>query len=91
MKFEWDEAKNERNIAQHHIDFVEAKLSFEGNVLAFVDDRRDYGETRIVAIGLAEGRELTVVYTMRGDVVRIISARRARRDERRAYREKYPE
>jgi hypothetical protein len=50
-----------------------------------VDDRRDYGEDRIQVIGLSAGRVLFVVYTRRGDVIRVISARRANRDERKAY------
>ncbi|MFQ6027148.1 MAG: BrnT family toxin [Dehalococcoidia bacterium] len=59
-------------------------------MLEFIDHRRDYGETRIIAIGVAPGRELTVVYTLRGDVKRLISARRASLREKRRYRETYP-
>jgi hypothetical protein len=87
MDFEWDERKSQANIAKHGVDFDEATGIFEGFVLVKIDDRREYGETRIAATGVAEGRELFVVYTIRGAVRRIISARRARRDERRAYRQ----
>ncbi len=90
MNFEWDEGKNEANVAKHGVDFDEAIGMFDGPVLESIDDRRDYGETRIAATGVAQGRELLVVYTMRGEVRRIISARRARRNERRAYRQTYP-
>jgi hypothetical protein len=90
IDFEWDQGKNEANIAKHGIDFDEAIGIFEGFVLERVDNRRDYGEVRIAATGVAEGRELAVVYTIRGEVRRIISARRARRNERRAYRQTYP-
>ena len=90
MDFEWDERKNEANIAKHGVDFDEATGIFKGSVLERIDNRRDYGEPRITAIGLMEGMELFVVYTMRGEVRRIISARRARRNERRAYRQTYP-
>jgi uncharacterized protein len=54
------------------------------------DDRRTYGETRFRVYGIVEDRLLCVVYTMRGDRVRIISARRANRAERRTYRQIQP-
>ncbi len=87
MDFEWDEAKDEANIAKHGISFDEATGIFNGPILQREDSRRDYGETRFTAIGITEGKELFVAYTMRGQVVRIISARRSRRDERRTYRQ----
>ena len=90
MDFEWDDAKNEANISRHSIDFTRAKEIFEGPLVEYIDDRHDYGEARIIAIGLAEGMEMTVVYTPRGESVGIISARRANRRERRTYYETYP-
>ena len=53
--------------------------------IEFLDDREDYGEDRFVIIGMTEGRLLTVVYTLRADKARIISARRAEPRERRRY------
>ncbi len=85
MDFEWDPAKNAANIAKHGIDFDDACRMFDGPTLEKVDDREEYRETRVAAIGMVEGRELYVVYTMRGERCRIISARRANRDERQAY------
>ena len=85
MDFEWDPSKNAANIARHGIDFDEACRIFDGPTLEQVDDRQDYRETRIAAIGTVEGRELYVVYTMRGERCRMISARRANRYERQAY------
>ena len=90
MAFEWDAAKNAANIAKHRIDFEEAIRIFDGPVLEKADDRREYGEVRIVAFGVVDNRELAVVYTMRGERRRIISARRAHNRERKAYREAYP-
>jgi uncharacterized DUF497 family protein len=90
ITYEWDEAKNAANIAKHRIDFDEAVRIFEGPVLENIDRRRDYGEVRIVAFGEVDGRELTVVYTMRGENPRIISARRSYKNERRTYRQVYP-
>jgi uncharacterized protein len=86
MAFEWDAAKRSANLAKHGIDFRDAVQIFEGPVLEKIDRRRDYGEDRIAAIGVAMGLELYVVYTVRGGERRIISARRANRHERKAYR-----
>ena len=83
MLFEWDESKRQANLAKHYIDFLDAKQVFEGPVFERVDNR--HGEDRILAIGLMEGIEIVVVYTMRGKRRRIISARRAHRDERQNY------
>ena len=52
MDFEWDEAKNEANIAKHGISFVGAVRIFDGATLRYEDNRRVYGETRIIAIGM---------------------------------------
>jgi uncharacterized DUF497 family protein len=90
MDFEWDEAKNRRNLAKHGISFEEAARVLAVPRLREVDDRRTYGETRFRAYGMVEGRLLCVVYTLRGDRVRIISARRASRVERRTYRQAQP-
>lgn len=87
MVFEWDAAKNAANLVKHGIDFDDAVRVFEGPVLEVVDDRRNYGEVRIIAVGAVDGREVTVVYTRRGTHRRMISARRAHSRERKAYRE----
>ena len=83
MLFEWDESKRQANLAKHHIDFWDAKQVFDGPVFERVDNR--HGEDRLLAIGLMEGIEIVVVYAMRGNRRRIISARRANRDERQDY------
>jgi uncharacterized DUF497 family protein len=86
---EWDAAKNAANIAKHGIDFADAIRIFDGLTLERPDVRREYGEPRIVAFGVVDGRELAVVYTVRGGRRRIISARRAHSRERKAYREAF--
>lgn len=91
MDFEWDSAKNERNIHRHGIDFEFAKLIFAEATLERIDDRRDYGEVRWIAIGAVGGLEVTVVYTWRGQTRRLISARRSHSSERRAYRQAFPD
>jgi len=83
MLFEWDESKRHANLAKHYVDFQDAIRVFDGPVFETMDSRR--GEDRIVAIGSIEGIEIVVVYVMRGQRRRIISARRAHRNERQDY------
>jgi uncharacterized protein len=87
--FEWDEAKSRRNFVERGFDFEFAARIFEGDLLEYEDRRRDYGERRNFAIGEAEGEILFVVYTWRSANRRIISARRASRRERDAYRQTF--
>jgi uncharacterized protein len=83
--FEWDEDKRERNLRDRGIDFIDVLPLFGGEVLESVDDRRDYGETRIRCLGEIGGRLYVVIYTIRGQNRRIISARKANVKEQRAY------
>ena len=83
MLFEWDESKRQANLAKHHIDFRDAQRIFDGPVLERMDSR--HGEDRMFAIGLMEDIEIVVVYVMRGQRRRLISARRAHRNERQEY------
>ncbi len=83
MLFEWDESKRQTNLAKHGIDFRDAIRVFDGPVFESVNRRR--GEERMVAIGSMEGIEIVLVYVMRGKQRRIISARRAHRNERQDY------
>lgn len=88
MEFDWDEAKNAANIAKHGVGFATASRIFEGPVLSWTDDREDYGELREHSIGVVDGvLFLAVIHTERDGKVRIISARRANRTERRRYEE----
>ena len=94
MRFPWDPEKSERNFAERGFDFAFATLAFAGPTLERIDSRQDYGEVRRIALGLADGIPLTVVFTDRaeaGDVVRrIISAQLSSRRERQAYRKVFP-
>jgi hypothetical protein len=89
MPFEWDDAKRESNLAKHRVDFLSAVRIFEGAVLERVDTRRNYREARISCLGEIGGRVYAVVYTWRGDIRRIISARKANARETRTYRARY--
>lgn len=86
MVIEWDPAKRESNLAKHGIDFVVAIRIFNGPTVERTDPRRVHREERIVATGAVGPTIQTVVYTIRGDRRRIISARRARHNEEAAYR-----
>jgi uncharacterized protein len=87
MDFEWDAAKEQANRKKHGVDFrMAAKVFLDPYVIEF-DDRDAGGELRFSAIGLVDGRMLFVSYTMRGDMVRIISARGAEPHEKRKYHE----
>ena len=85
MDFEWDETKSDRTRRERGVGFDYAVLIFEGLVLEWEDRREDWGETRIVAAGTVEDVILTVIYTDRGKRRRIISARKARQEEREAW------
>ena len=86
--FEWDEIKAAKNYAMHGVSFEAAREVFKDPfALEWLDKREAYGEDRFVIIGMAEGRLLYIAYTMRGDVIRIISARGAEPYERRRYHE----
>ena len=77
---------NPVNRRERGFGFDNAVLIFDGPVQTAIDDRRDYGEERLIAIGEADGDVLVVVYTDWGNVRRIISARRANRKERETWR-----
>lgn len=87
-RFEWDQLKATSNFEKHGIEFTEAILVWlDQNHTDDPDDRIDYGEIRRSATGLIQGdRFITVIYTERGGKIRIISARKASRNERRKYR-----
>lgn len=86
MRFEWDETKNQSNIRRHGIDFADVPSMFLAPMLTDIDDRVDYGEERWISIGMLVRGIAVVVWTERaGDVIRIISARKANKDERRQY------
>jgi len=88
MNFEWDEEKNRANRNKHGVAFSEATEVFQNIRLTSTDTRRNYSETRKITIGEAHIGVCVVVYTERNDLIRIISARRANRRERKKYYER---
>ncbi|MCO6185517.1 BrnT family toxin [Rhizobium sp. L1K21] len=81
--FEWDEGKRLSNIEKHGIDFLTAAVALMQPHLESRTDRN--GEVRILAICSESARIIVVIYTMRADTCRIISARAARKHERESY------
>jgi uncharacterized DUF497 family protein len=82
--FDWDEQKNELNRVKHGIDFDDAVEIFYGPIILRQSDRND--EERWLAIGKSHDRIISVIFTHRSELIRIISARHPRRNEERAYR-----
>ena len=100
MEFEWHGAKNEKNVEKHGIDFHDAAQVFAGPYFTEDRTREEDGEERRAAIGPVptdavpdrwSGPLVVVVFTMRGETTRIISARRADSDERRRYERHFGE
>jgi len=87
VAFEWDTKKNALNVRKHGIDFVDACTIFDGPCLERVDDLLDYGEDRMVAFGELGPYVVAVVYVARGIHRRLISARLATQQERKAFYE----
>lgn len=86
MRFEWNLAKARANEHKHAVSFDEAASIFRGFCLRRSDTRRDYSEPRFIAVGTdSNGVVLSVVYTWRGEAIRIISAWKASRHERETY------
>ena len=84
--FEWDDDKAVENRRAHCVSFEEATLAISDPfAIEWRDTREAYGEERAVLVGMSQGQLLAVVYTERGERVRIISARKATRHEQDDY------
>jgi uncharacterized protein len=87
MNFEWDEAKNRSNVRKHGFDFADAPKMFQGILVVEADTREDYGETRWRGIGTIGGRMTVIIFAeLAPETIRIISLRRADREEREEYK-----
>ena len=86
MNFEWDDRKNEINLAKHGFDFNDASRVFGLPMGIKLDERQAYGEDRWIGIGLLDGRVVVVIYTEPSEEkIRIISLRKALSHERKEY------
>lgn len=86
MRFAWDRKKSDSNYRERGFDFAFASLIFEGPVLMVEDKRRDYGERRFAAIGLADQIHITLVFTdragLKDDTIRRIISAPTKQSER---------
>jgi uncharacterized DUF497 family protein len=89
MDFEWDSRKRLANLRKHGLDFSDAWKVFAGLVLTYPDERQNYGETRIRAVGMLDMRAVVIIYTIRASGMRIISMRIANEKEKRGYQERF--
>lgn len=85
MAITFDPPKREAALRGRDVDFKSAELVFAGPTYEVVDDRKDYGETRIVTAGLLNGRMMIVVWTSRGGDRHVISMRKANAREQARY------
>jgi uncharacterized protein len=85
MRYEWDEAKRQSNIHKHGIDFVGIEKAFAGTTLTILDDRFDYGESRFMTLGMLSGRVVVIAHTETPEVIRVISVRKATKNEEASY------
>ena len=81
--FGWHENKRETNLLDHQIDFLDVRGMFDDYTFIRRSDR--HGEVRYQIFGYVQGQQIAVAFTIRGPICRIISARPAKRDERRKY------
>ena len=86
--FEWDEQKRASNFQKHGIDFSDLSEFLDGDLVVGRSDRE--GEVRFELFGVVEGQVIAAVCTVRGNRCRWISARPARRDERKRYHSRVP-
>ena len=86
LEFEWNEAKARINLEKHRVSFLTAAAIFLNERLERIDDREEYGELRWIALGRVESEVYRVVYTWRDEnLIRLISAQKASKDEREIY------
>ena len=86
LEFEWDEDKARTNLSKHGVSFLTAAAIFSNGILERIDDREDYEEVRWIALGRAETQVFRVVYTWRSNnLIRVIIAQKASKDEREIY------
>ena len=81
MRYVWDEAKRQANLKKHGLDFADAPEVFAGPMVLIEDSRADYGEQRMIGIGLLDCLVVLIVHVETDETIRIISMRKADSDE----------
>ncbi len=87
MQFEWNEEKRREIYEERGIDILEAALIFESPVLTKQDNRHDYGEKRLISLGMVDDEAFIVVHTERDGVTRLITAWKGGKRERETYKQ----
>ena len=85
MRYVRDERKRRANLKEHGLDFADAWKVFAGAMVLIEDDREDYGEQRLLGIGLLDVLVVVVVHTEGSGTIRVISMREAERHEKDRY------
>jgi hypothetical protein len=85
IKIHWSQTKRHSNLAKHGLDFADAERVFADLTFTFEDDRFDYGEQRVVTLGLLDGTPVSLVHAETSHEIRIISFRQATAREARIY------
>ncbi len=86
MQLEYDKAKRDDTLKERGLDFADFPELMAGTHLVKLDDRQDYSEDRWVAVGTIRGRLMVVAFTMRGDVYRVFSMRKANKREQKSFK-----
>ena len=89
MRITFDPAKRDRTLRERGLDFLEASLVFDGTTIDDPDDRRDYGELRMITVGHLRGRMVVVGWTPRGEARHVFSMRKANEREKKFYGQEF--
>jgi uncharacterized DUF497 family protein len=85
VQFEWDERKRKANLRKHRLDFLGAPRVFDGVTVTIADDREDYDEERYLTFGFLGTVLVAIAWTPRQKGIRLISMRKAKRNEEASY------
>jgi uncharacterized DUF497 family protein len=88
-QFIWDETKRESNLEKHGLNFADAARVFAGPMAVYEDSREDYGEQRMIGVGLLDNLVVLIVHVESEEITRIISMRKAYKDETDLFYEEY--
>ena len=89
MEIEYPTTKRNITLAERGLDMARAEEIFAGATLTVEDDRKDYGEIRLITIGFLDERMVVMVWTQRDSARRIISLRKANEQEQKAYSSRF--
>jgi uncharacterized protein len=87
MLIEYDADKREKTLSDRGLDFCDAPIVWSGQHFTKIDDRIDYGEERLITVGLIENIMVIIAWTRRGKARRIISMRKCNEREQTYYKQ----